>query len=173
MKIQSSTNSFPIFNVALSLRCRGLVIVLGTSEDKQKSLYSEVPIKSTVLLRVLFEYFQSISIKSTIHWEIRTKKALSVLFLLAVLFKFFTYLNRSKMNNLCCTESKLSFSSEIGWSIYYFSIELKLQDKFLVRFTIVLAWLRHWMYSIYILLVFLGMSVLFLHYWHLLCIPPR
>ena len=29
--------------------------------------YSEVPIKSTVLLRVLFEYFQSISIKSTIH----------------------------------------------------------------------------------------------------------
>ena len=47
----------------------------AVSKDLDHGEYSEVPIKSTVLLRILFEYFQSISIKSTINWEIGTKKA--------------------------------------------------------------------------------------------------
>ena len=47
--------------------------------------YSEISIKRTVLLNVLFEFFHKISIKRTVHLEIKAQNPKNVLFLLNVL----------------------------------------------------------------------------------------
>ena len=48
-------------------------------------MYSEISIKRTVLLNVLFEFFHKISIKRTVHLEIKAQNPKNVLFLLNVL----------------------------------------------------------------------------------------
>ena len=52
-------------------------------------MYSVISIKRTVLLNVLFQIFWNISIKRTVHWEMKTQITKNVLFLLNVLFKIY------------------------------------------------------------------------------------
>ena len=52
-------------------------------------MYSEVPIKRTVLLSVLLNFFSKNYIKRTVQRELRTQVPQNVLFLLNVLFQIF------------------------------------------------------------------------------------